>query len=154
MHTKAGLLVLLMGGVLVCAAAVAQQVYRWVDAQGNVHYSQSPPPAAVTQVKLMNVETAPPDATGAHDQQALVKSVQAKDAARQKAATQAQAEAEKKAQQQQACDAARKQLQGYMQTHRVIANASSANPTYYTGDDLVKFREQAQEQVNKVCTGS
>ena len=28
-----------------CAMATASQVYRWVDADGTVHYSQTPPPS-------------------------------------------------------------------------------------------------------------
>ncbi|MGH8313164.1 MAG: hypothetical protein ACRER9_07740 [Gammaproteobacteria bacterium] len=88
------------------------------------------------------------------EQKQLVKSVAAADAAQQKTAEEAAQAAVKKAQQQQACDAARKQLQAYMDTHRVIANSTSANPAYYAGDDLVKLREQTQQQVNKTCAGT
>lgn len=139
---------------LTCVAARADQVYRWVDAQGNVHYSQTPPPDAVTKAKLVDVEPPAPDSTGVQQQQQLVNSVTAGNDAQQKAAAAAQQQAQEKAQKQQACEAARKRLQEYMDTHRVITNANSANPTYYTGDDLVKFRQQAQEQVNKLCGGS
>jgi uncharacterized protein with WD repeat len=132
----------------------ADQVYRWVDAQGNVHYSQTPPPNAVTKAKLVDVEPPPPDITGQQQQQKLVQAVQAADAKQQKAAEAAQKQAQKKAQKQQACDQARQRLQQYMETHRVITNANSANPTYYTGEDLVKFRQQAQQQVDKLCSGS
>lgn len=144
----------LIAVLVVSVAAQAQQVYRWVDAQGNVHYSQTPP--ASTGIKAALVEVAPPlpDPTGVAEQKQLVKSVAKADAAQQQAAEQSAQAAAKKAQQQQACDAARKQLQGYMETHRVITNGSSANPTYYTGEDLVKFRAQAQQQVNKVCAGT
>lgn len=135
-------------------AAQAQQVYRWVDAQGNVHYSQTPPPSVVTKTTVMELAPPSPDPTGVAEQKQLMKSVAKTDAAKQQAAEQAAQEAAKKAQQQQACDAARKQLQGYMEAHRVITNGNSANPSYYTGEDLVKFREQAQQQVDKVCAGT
>ncbi|MGB9429267.1 MAG: DUF4124 domain-containing protein [Gammaproteobacteria bacterium] len=154
MNMKWACLAMLLAGAGLCAVAQADQVYRWVDAQGNVHYSQTPPPGAVTKAKLVDVEPPPPDPTGVQQQQKLVTSVNAAAAEQQTAAAKAQQEAEKKAQQQQRCDAARKQLQGYMETHRVIANGNSANPTYYTGDDLVKFREQAQQQVDKLCAGT
>jgi glutaredoxin len=36
--------------VLACAAAQAE-FYRWVDADGNVHYSDQPPPADIKQVE-------------------------------------------------------------------------------------------------------
>ena len=35
---------IVVGGILLSAAASAQQVYRWVDEDGVVHYSDQPPP--------------------------------------------------------------------------------------------------------------
>ena len=102
--------------------AHADSVYRWVDAQGHVHYSQTPPPNDATRARVMDVEPPPPDPTSLR--------------------------------QQQACAAARKQLQIYMEAHRVITHPKNGTTTYYTGDNLVKFREQAQQQVNKVCGGT
>jgi Domain of unknown function (DUF4124) len=140
--------------VLSWISAQADQVYRWVDAQGNVHYSQTPPPSASTKARLVDVEPAPVDATSVKQQQQLVKSMDAANAEQQKAAAAAQQQAQEKVRKQQACEAARKQLQEYMQAHKVITNGNSANPTYYTGEDLVKFRQQAQQQVDKVCGGN
>ena len=154
MNAKLLLPALLLPAALGFVAAQAQQVYRWVDSQGNVHYSQTPPPNAATKASLINVAPPPPDPTGMAEQKQLVKSVAAADAAKQKAAEQAAQAAAKKARQQQACDAARRQLQGYMEAHRVITNGNSAKPAYYTGEDLVKFREQAQQQVDKICSGT
>lgn len=133
--------------------AYADQVYRWVGPHGHVHYSQTPPASSSVDSKVLNVTPPPPDAASLAQQQALIKSVAATDAADQKAATAAERAAGKKARQQQKCDNARKQLQGYMEAHRVITNAGNANPTYYTGDNLVKFRAQAQHQVDQLCNG-
>ena len=153
-NTKLWLPALMLPAALALAAAQAQQVYRWVDSQGQVHYSQTPPPNATSKAELIEVAPPPPDPTGVAEQKQLVKSVAAADAAKQKAAEQAAQAAAKKARQQQACDAARRHLQGYMEAHRVITNGNSARPNYYTGEDLVKFREQAQQQVDKVCSGT
>ena len=154
MNTKPLWIALLSLTMVTVMAAHADQVYRWVDAQGNVHYSQTPPPTAVTKAKLVDVEPPPADPTAAKQQQKLVKSMNAADAERQKAAETAQQQAQDKAQKRQACETARRRLQEYMEAHRVITNANSAKPTYYTGEDLVKFRQQAQEQVDKLCGGS
>ena len=154
MNKRTLLVVMAVVATMAFTAAQAQQVYRWVDSQGNVHYSQTPPPSVVTKTTVMELTPPPPDPTGVAEQKQLMKSVAKTDAAKQQAAEQAAQEAAKKAQQQQACDAARKQLQGYMEAHRVITNGNSANPSYYTGEDLVKFREQAQQQVDKVCAGT
>lgn len=154
MNTRTLCLALLTAVALTCLAARADQVYRWVDSQGNVHFSQTPPPDAVTKAKLVDVVPQPADSEGAQQQQQLVQSVDAANQARQQAAAEAQQKTQAQVQKQQACDAARKHLQEYMDTHKVITNANSANPTYYTGDDLVKFRQQAQEQVDKLCGGN
>lgn len=55
----------LWGLLLLCAvtaAASADQLYKWVDEQGKVHYSQTPPPGAGTKAKLVDVPVARPDA--------------------------------------------------------------------------------------------
>jgi len=43
---------------LLCSAAAHAQVYRWVDAKGTVHYSNSPPPVGVKATKL-DIDTQP-----------------------------------------------------------------------------------------------
>ncbi|MDE2235286.1 MAG: DUF4124 domain-containing protein [Gammaproteobacteria bacterium] len=136
---------------LASTGARADQVYRWVDAQGNVHYSQTPPPNAVTKAKRVDIVPQPADITGAKQQQQLVKSMADARQTELQAANAAKQQAEQNAQKQQACEQARKRLQGYMEAHRVITHANSKNPTYYTGDNLVKFRQQAQAEVDKLC---
>ena len=39
-------LALILGLALVATSAAAQSIYRWVDAQGKVHYTSDPPPGA------------------------------------------------------------------------------------------------------------
>ena len=53
-----------MNRILWCAAALAiatsasAQIYKWVDKDGKVQYSDSPPPAV--QTKQLNINVAPP----------------------------------------------------------------------------------------------
>jgi glutaredoxin len=42
-------------------AAQSASLYRWVDAQGNVHYTDQPPPAGAKEVEEKKVTTAPPE---------------------------------------------------------------------------------------------
>ena len=54
----------LWGLVLLCvitAAASADQLYKWVDEQGKVHYSQTPPPGAGSKAKAVEVHVSPAD---------------------------------------------------------------------------------------------
>lgn len=40
--------------------AAAQEIYRWVDAEGVVHFSDTPPPAESAEVQTLDVPAAPP----------------------------------------------------------------------------------------------
>ena len=43
---------------LVCVSpSVAAKMYKWVDEQGNTHYTQTPPPKSAQQGKQLNVHT-------------------------------------------------------------------------------------------------
>lgn len=44
----------------VASAAADAQVYKWTDAQGRLHYSDMPPPAATTQVAQVKVPASAP----------------------------------------------------------------------------------------------
>jgi glutaredoxin len=47
--TRALLIALLLA---TCGAASAQSIYRWVDAQGKVHYTSDPPPGTRTKEQV------------------------------------------------------------------------------------------------------
>ena len=41
--------------------AAADQVYKWTDSEGHVHFSQTPPPGATSGVQQVKVAVPPPD---------------------------------------------------------------------------------------------
>ncbi|MBS0569401.1 MAG: DUF4124 domain-containing protein [Proteobacteria bacterium] len=51
------LLLLALSCFMVSAYAVDQQVYKWTDAAGVVHFSDSPPPKDAKDVQLMRVSS-------------------------------------------------------------------------------------------------
>lgn len=54
---------LLAAAALACTAAQAQTTYRWTDAKGNVHYTDSPPPTSAKDARTVG----PPDPTAPRD---------------------------------------------------------------------------------------
>jgi len=62
-------------------AASAEQLYKWVDDQGHVHYTQTPPPSAGTRAKSVNIEVPRADATAAAAAAAAAASPPGKDQA-------------------------------------------------------------------------
>lgn len=139
--------------ILLCSAVQADTVYRWVDAQGHVHYSQTPPPNSKTNAKAVDITPAPSDQTSLDRTQDMEQAVNDRQQARQALAEKAKQEADKKAQQQKACEAARERVQRYDQVNRVARKDKDGNVVYASGDDLVKLRQQAQEQADKICGG-
>lgn len=139
----------------VCAFTLAQadQVYRWVDKNGQVHYSQTPPPASGVQAQVVNVEPPPPDLNGEQQTQQLENNMNAANTAQQKADAAAQKAAQKQAEQQKLCQAAQQRVQQLNDARRVTQTGANGQTSYYSGDDLVKLRQQAQEQVSKLCGG-
>ena len=58
-----GLIFLGVASCLCMTAVSAEQLYKWVDEQGKIHYSQTPPPAAGTKAKAVNIEVPRADST-------------------------------------------------------------------------------------------
>jgi hypothetical protein len=139
--------------MLLLVAAQADTVYRWVDAQGNVHYSQTPPPNSKARAKAVDITAPPPDTTSLAQTQDMEQAVTDKQQAQQALAEKAKQDADKKAQQQKACETARQNLQQAEIARRVAKTDKDGKVEYYSGDDLVKLRQQAQEQINKLCGG-
>lgn len=45
--------------ILLATATVAAQVYKWVDKDGKVQYSDTPPPASATKAEAKRIDAAP-----------------------------------------------------------------------------------------------
>ncbi len=54
---------LLVGSMLVFAAVASAQMYRWVDKDGRVHYTATPPPPGV-KARTLQAPAVPPPAPG------------------------------------------------------------------------------------------
>lgn len=134
--------------------ALADTVYRWVDAQGNVHYSQTPPASTHEKAKAVDIQPPPPDQTSLNRTEDMEQAVHDRQEAQQALADKAAKDAAKKAQQQKACDAARARVQRYNQVNRVITKGKNGDLQYSSGDDLVKLRQQAEQQANKLCNAA
>lgn len=134
------------------SVALADTVYRWVDAQGHVHYSQTPPQNINTKAKAVDIQPPPPDQTSLDQTKDMEQAVHSQREAQQALAGAAAKKAEAKAQQQKACEAARSRVKHYNEARRVIQRDKNGKEVYSSGDDLVKLRQQAEEQANKLCS--
>ena len=136
------------------SAAVADQVYRWVDKNGVVHYTQTPPPGTdAPAAKSIDISAPPPDSFGAKSCQALINAQAAQNKSAQEAAQKSQADAAQKAALQKACEAEKAQLQQMQDARRITMTDSKGETQYVAGDDRLKAIDDLQKRIDKDCGG-
>jgi hypothetical protein len=137
-----------LAAALLPAVAPAADVYRSVDAQGHVRYSDTPSPGA----QLISVNTAPSDDSTAA---AAATGSQASDAdeqiARQRAQrTVEQAEAQKRSEE---CKQAQANYQRSMQARRLYQTGADGQRQYLSDAEADKIRTNQLLQMQDLCKG-
>jgi hypothetical protein len=146
--------------VLACGAALtlcsslvlADQVYKWTDPEGHVHFSQTPPPGA-TAAKPMNVYVPPPDPQSLQNTQAIEQAQTEKDKAAADAAAKAKPDPAKEAAKQQQCDDLRTRLQVLTQSGRAATTDAKGDLTFLDDDARAKQIKAIQDQLTADCKG-
>lgn len=132
------------------AATAWAGVYRWVDKNGVVHFSDSPPPSGAKLVAVDSTSTDP--AAVAARKQALQKQVTAYQKQRQKSAA-ATAKAEQKQQQrEEACRRAQSRIARLDGIDRLRLHDAKGKTRFMSGDDLAAYKQQQRERAAKLCT--
>jgi hypothetical protein len=144
---------------LLAAAPAHAQVFKWVDASGNTHYSDQPPPASTTGAKKLNVQSQPASPAEQQGSKASTgKSISEKEMEFRKrrvegeeaTAKQDKAEADAKLRQQN-CGQARGTLRS-LQEGRRITRYNNAGERVYLGDDMrAQETARAQKDVETWC---
>lgn len=139
--------------VLAPLTGAAQQLYRWVDAQGKVHYSDAPPPPGARGVK-----TLPPAAGGGTPAASPSKSWQEKEMEfRQRRAAEAEAQARKERAEEEArqrranCETARSRLRLLESGERLVTTNAQGEREFL--DDAARERalDEARKAVETWC---
>jgi hypothetical protein len=153
---------LVLGSMLVFTALASAQMYRWVDKDGRVHYTNTPPPPGVKS-RALSAPVAPSAAetpadpaakdapkgplTPAEQEQAFRK----RQLEAQKAAEKAEAEVKDNAAKAQNCERAREYLRTLESGQRVSRTNTQGEREYL--DDAVREREaqSARQAVSDWC---
>jgi hypothetical protein len=130
---------------LLPALAAADQVYKWTDEQGHVHFSQTPPPS--TKAQQVTVYVPPPDPQSLQNSQQLQKDLADKGQAAKDAAAKEDAKKDPKTEalKQQHCDDLRVRLQTLAQSGRAATADAQGNINYL--DDA--GRQSQEDEINK-----
>lgn len=154
--------ILIFGVMLAFAAAASAQLYRWVDRDGRVHYTATPPPPGATKSRTLEAPAAPPAEDGdpaakdharkgpltpAEQEQAFRKRQLEAQKAAEKAALERQQEETRAAN----CQRAREALATFESGQR-ISRTSPQGERYYL-DDAARAREAdaARQAVQDWC---
>jgi len=138
---------LLAVGLMSGAAGAA--TYKWVDDQGNITYSQTPPPSG--DYERVSGSTRPSN-TGEETMQNLRNSVADIEAQKEQARKQEDVErtiAENEKIRQQNCEAARKNLEIYTTFRRF--RDKDGNVTRLPEEERLKRLEEAKTQIETYC---
>ena len=138
---------------LVLALPAAAQVYKWVDKDGKIHYSDKPPrdPKAKS-VKDMHIESKPTDpAAVERDLAELTERGKVTDEnLRVQTQVKEQTAAEKAAQEQR-CDQAQARLAVLESVQRMVVVDKTGKQTYKSDGETNAEREKSRKQVADLC---
>ncbi|WP_223787036.1 DUF4124 domain-containing protein [Marinicella meishanensis] len=144
--------------LLFTSLAWAEKIYKWVDENGQIHYSaQKPPNQAAETVKIRKGPKLPPPAEPAPEAADQVPSVEeqlaaqdAQDAADEAAAREQLAEADRINRRKQ-CDLARQNLAALNATVRVTRKNAEGEIVRMTDDERVNAMKTAQQAIRRYC---
>jgi hypothetical protein len=143
---------------LALSAAAQAQLYKWVDSEGRIHYTDKPPPAGASGEKKLTVPkspTAPVAAPAEEGQAAGPKSYAEKEmeyrkrkAEEEQSRQRAQAEEQEN---QQRCQSARQQLRTHEEAGRIYSMDDKGERVYVDDETRRRNIEQAQQDIAKYC---
>jgi hypothetical protein len=148
----------LMSGLAVAAlalygSAMANEIYKWTDADGTVHYRDRPTGES-SEVRLDVAYSRTDRSTVEQRQQSFAES-QARRAesraAADEAAREAETEAQAAAEKQKKCDGYRQSLQRYNEARRLYKEGPDGERTYLDDDEMLKARQQLEDHIAENC---
>lgn len=154
MNSKRLLVLFAAFALTIGSGAMASDIYKWVDDQGNVHYGDRPSGNDNTEVVALTYQRANPGAVkrGTAAQGELAESLKDKRAAREEeknAAAEQAAAAEAK---QKRCDTYRARLEKFVQSRRLYREDESGERVYLDEDETIAARQKLEELIAENCS--
>lgn len=133
--------------------ALSGEIYKWVDANGNVHYEDRPIGGPSTE--RVNIASRSTDSSSVQasidarrERVAARDEAKAKQAEAESEAAKARAEAEDR---QQKCTQYRARLETYLQSQRLYREDESGERVYLDEQQMLDARNKAQEKIQEFC---
>ena len=131
---------------------IAADIYKWVDADGNVHYEDRPLSDGAERVAIASRATdritASEQASATAEEWAETRAAQREAREKQPSAAELRAEAEEK---QRQCAGSREQLQKMLTSHRLFREDENGERVYLDDSQIDEARADAQAKVEELC---
>jgi len=138
----------------IASGAVANEIYKWTDENGNVYYEDRPTGAATEERLHMTYNRT--ESSAVHKRvQAGVDARTAREEAKTAAAASEKEAAENAAiaaERAQKCDKSRARLESYLQARRVYRTDENGERVYLDDDQRQDARKKAEEQISEFCS--
>lgn len=138
-----------MAGLLLSSAALSDQVYKSVDAQGHVTYSDRPTAAGAQKTDVVVQQADPREAQRLAKERMLLKAED--DQRTTKAAAAEQAKAKQDSEKKQLCDNARRHYNDIKDANRLYSVSADGNREYYTDAQADAMRTEAKRAMDAAC---
>lgn len=152
MNRKNAFACLIMFVVSASGIAFANDIYKWTDEDGNIHYGDRPTGDATEQRLAINSRATDPSKVNAR--------VQSRHTARKAAEEAAASEPEgptkdelraKAAERSQKCDTYKARLQKFVQSRRLYKEDENGERVYLDEEQTQAARERVENQVQEYC---
>ena len=138
----------------IASGAVANEIYKWTDENGNVHYEDRPTGAA-TEERLHMTYNRTDSSAVRQRTQARVDARTAREEAKTAAAESQKEAAENAAvaaERAQKCEKSRARLESYLQARRVYRTDENGERVYLDDEQRQEARQKAEEQISEFCS--
>ena len=143
-----------IAALTISAGATANEIYKWTDDNGNVHYEDRPSGSATEERLQITYRRTDGGVVqqrikARHDAQSeRAEARSAAEEAEQKAAENAEIEEQR----QQACEQARTRLETYLQARRLYRTDDNGERVYLDDDQRTEARQRAEDQIAELCS--
>ena len=134
--------------------AMASSIYKWTDANGNIHYEDRPSGTQTAERMALSSRRTDPGSVQQR-KQGLTDSIAARQEARAKAdedAKSAEEEAAKAADNQKKCESYRARLQTYIQSRRLYRQDENGERVYLDESETQEARQKVEELIAEHCS--
>lgn len=136
-----------------CGAAHSSEIYKWVDAEGNVHYGDRP--SGVASEERLTIRSQPTDPARIQQQvQArLDRQAEAAEAAENKPPGPTREErAAEAAERKQKCDMYTQRLETFIVKRHLYRELENGERYYLTEEEMQAARDDVRAKIDEFCT--